>query len=64
MIKMTIINQDKIDISLNMTMNLKEWKGFANQLANKWPASDLLRVINELIWKIDTEYRATEDTND
>ena len=64
MIKMTIVNRDKIDISLNMTMNLKEWKYFANQLEEKWPSSDLSRAINELVWKIDRDYRATEDISD
>ena len=62
MIKMTVVNQDKIDISLKMTMNLKEWKSLAKQLADTWPSSDLSRAINELVWEIDREYRAKEET--
>ena len=51
-----VINTDKIEMQLTMTMVLKEWKELRNQLINEWPSSDLSRDIADLVGQAEKHF--------
>jgi hypothetical protein len=39
---------ENIEVTLTMTMRLKDWNALSRQLANEWPSSDLSRTISDV----------------
>ncbi len=46
-----IVRPDVADMSLTLTMTVKEWKEFAALLPEKWPGWPVRSMINEAISK-------------
>jgi len=55
--KMAIVNPADIEVSLTMTMKLKEWKELKEQMnSDRWPSCDLTGKISEIVRQIDKVY--------
>lgn len=51
----------KIVVRLEMTMPLEDWTTLAHQLDEKWPSSDLHRLISDLAVKMATRVAYVEE---
>ncbi len=50
--RMTVINPDKIEATLSITMTIKDWKELRETMSNKYPAWHLRSAITDLIDKV------------
>lgn len=47
----TVNKPDEVEMTLKITMPLKEWKNLKDQLCEKWPSSKLGITISNVIYK-------------
>jgi hypothetical protein len=47
--RMMIENPDGVQVTIKMTMSIKEWTDLRDQLANKWPSSNLSSHITSVV---------------
>ena len=50
----------KIECTMKLTMTLQEWQELREQLASKWPACELSRLITDLLTQARRVYYPTE----
>ena len=58
--KMTVTNPDYIEVKLEITMTLYNWKRLDDQLASAYPAWDLSKAIREMIAKSQSTFYPDE----
>ena len=45
----TAVDPAKLDYTMEITMSLSDWMELDGALANKWPAGDFSRLINDMV---------------
>lgn len=53
---MEIKNPDSIEVSLTLTMKLKDWKELREQLPEKWPAWDIGSAITDMVRQAEVRF--------
>lgn len=49
-----IKNQDEVEVTLSITMTLKEWKDLQKDLPERWPHWKIGSAITDAVFKIGT----------
>lgn len=63
--EMDIKNPDEVEVSLNITMKMKEWKHLKNQLQSSYPSWKLSSIIGQVIERIEkTIFEQTVSTDE
>jgi len=57
-------NPDAVEVTLRLTMPVKQWKELNAQLVHAWPSWDLSRLINDLTRQVETQLHAKTEPKD
>lgn len=52
------VDTEKIEVIIQLQMNVSQWKELAAQLPQKWPSWELGNEITRAVRKLDETYRA------
>jgi len=56
----TTTNPGDIEMTMELTMNLKEWKKLKNQLSEDWPSWDLGSKITSMVYQAEQSFYPKE----
>ena len=58
-----IVDPDKVEMSLTLSMPLEAWKVLRCQLEDKWPGWQLKEVITNMVIKAQTQFTSQDEVN-
>ena len=56
-----IVNPDKVEMSLTLSMTLEYWKVLRCQLEDKWPGWQLKGVITDMVIKAQEQFTSQDE---
>lgn len=51
-----VTEPDKIEVTMVLTMTVKQWKDLRDTLKDEWPAADLSMKISDLVNQVDKHF--------
>ena len=56
-----IVDPDKVEMSLTLTMTLGAWEKLQNQVEGKWPGWQVKAVIDDMIAKAQKQFTSQDE---